>query len=70
MSNVNANMNELLSKIDTINRSFFNKLMRKPSKSTEFLDILEKKINIINFSLIKYLIKSNLCTLLIFRFFR
>ena len=70
MSNVNANMNELLSKIDTNNRSFFNKLMRKPSKSTEFLDILEKKINMINFSLIKYLIKSNLCTLLIFRFFR
>jgi len=47
MSNVNANMNELLSKIDTNNRSFFNKLMRKPSKSTEFLDILEKKINMI-----------------------
>ena len=54
MSNVNnvnnannARMNELLSKIGTKNKSLFNKLTGKTSKSTEFLDILEKKINMI-----------------------
>lgn len=49
MSNVNntnyARMNELLSKIGTKNKSLVNKLTRKTSKSTEFLDILERKIS-------------------------
>jgi hypothetical protein len=40
-------MNELLSKIGTKNKSLFNKLTLKTSKSKEFLDILQRKINMI-----------------------
>jgi hypothetical protein len=43
----NRKMNVLFSTIGTNSQSFFNKFIRKPSKSTEFLDILERKINMI-----------------------
>jgi hypothetical protein len=40
-------MNELLSKIGTKNKPFKNKLRLKTSKSTEFLDIIERKIEML-----------------------
>jgi isopropylmalate/homocitrate/citramalate synthase len=43
----NAKMNELLRKIGTKKKSFFNKLTGTNSKSTEFLYILQRKINMI-----------------------
>ena len=49
MSSANnlTRMNELLNKIGTKNKTFKNKLRLKTSKSTEFLDIIERKIEML-----------------------
>jgi hypothetical protein len=49
MSSANnlTRMNELLSKIGRNSKPLVNNLARKTSKSTEFLDIIERKIKMI-----------------------
>jgi len=44
MDNNNRKMNELLQRIGKNSKPLFNKLTFKPSKKTEFLEIVERKL--------------------------
>lgn len=43
-NNNNRKMNDLLQRIGKNNKPLFNKLTFKPSKKTEFLEIVERKL--------------------------